>query len=938
MGLYYTPNPPHIGGAQPLEGKKLTPSAGLPGVVFDAQSNADVTGAAAASFSDSTKLTIAANPNRALLVGISWSTSTPPTGISITWDGVALTQLILHSNGLGGTSAIYGLLNPNPGTKTLAGSWTGARDFYVVGASFWNVDQASIATSFLRANFGIGTSALASVTIGTRIGNQTFAQISTANGAISSVNAGIPVFIDNTQVGTAAAAVRVLSVTNTSNVMTLNNTSAAWVAVGVDIVQVQPPPRDPPPFRQSGAILSCWDARTAAAAVLPVLPPKLIPPTTFAQIGTVVIFESQMTAPLLSPSAQTSFSDTGRMTVGNHPNRALIVVAGFSGSGNGGATLTWDGQTMTLLGSIPDGGFNNVAEIYGLLNPNVGTKTLAGSWGSTADYSISAASFYNVDQASIAAAFQHVTTSTGATSPATVTVASKPGNMVVASHSGGTLGSSPPSFTAVNNNEIYRGNGGFSPTFGGAANFAVGAVSVTLTATEGNVNPRASIGVDINPPGVPGARWPQEATITAWVPPAPAPIVGPKRTPPSGAVATFPFRGSSVRPEILAWTPAPFFQIVGRLFNPPVVGGNPPFAGTRVPTEVLNAWIPPAPAPIVAENLDPPIGATVDNPPFTGTEVPVEVLNAWIPPPPMPIVAVNLKPPISATVQNPPFVGAQIPQAVLVAWIPPPPAPILAINLDPPIAGTQDNPPFTGGAKVPLAVQIAWLPLPPAAIVAVNLTPPSGPVPYVPIGTRVPVEILNAWIPPPPAPILAINLLQAPAAPGFPPLGSFVSREILISWIPPAPAPIVAQNLNPPIGAVVNNPPFTGSVIPTAVLVSWIPAPPAPFIAILLPPLAAAPVLFGGARVPGEVLTNWIPPPPAPIVARNLTPPSATVDNPPFNGGARLRLEIQLAWIAALPGYPPLKAINKTPPSGGAVAPPVLHAKPFFVSFGLRPL
>jgi len=62
-------------------------------VVFDAQCTSDVTGSAATSFSDATQLTIGSGANRALIVMVVWSTTTPPTGVTFTWNGLALTLI-----------------------------------------------------------------------------------------------------------------------------------------------------------------------------------------------------------------------------------------------------------------------------------------------------------------------------------------------------------------------------------------------------------------------------------------------------------------------------------------------------------------------------------------------------------------------------------------------------------------------------------------------------------------------------------------------------------------------------------------------------------------------------------------------------------------------------------------------------------------------------
>src|SRR6266704_3933095 len=174
-------------------------------VAFDAQSNADTTGAAAVSFSDSTNLTVGSGTNRALVALLAWSSTTAPTGVSITWDGVALSSVPgAASNHLtAGNTAIYGLVNPNSGTKTFAGSWTGSKDFYVAAVTYTGVEQSGAANAFITGSIANGGSTSATKGLDpafgdTALGNANVA-IMGASQNFTSVTEGIQVFLDNTQ-------------------------------------------------------------------------------------------------------------------------------------------------------------------------------------------------------------------------------------------------------------------------------------------------------------------------------------------------------------------------------------------------------------------------------------------------------------------------------------------------------------------------------------------------------------------------------------------------------------------------------------------------------------------------------------------------------------------------------------------------------------------
>jgi hypothetical protein len=74
------------------------------------------------------------------------ASQTPPTGISMTWDGVAMTagpSVLSQSGGNFGQAAIFYLVNPAVGNKTLAASWTNANDLYMSCASFTGTDTTT---------------------------------------------------------------------------------------------------------------------------------------------------------------------------------------------------------------------------------------------------------------------------------------------------------------------------------------------------------------------------------------------------------------------------------------------------------------------------------------------------------------------------------------------------------------------------------------------------------------------------------------------------------------------------------------------------------------------------------------------------------------------------------------------------------------------------
>lgn len=66
-----------------------------------------------------------------------------PSGIAMTWNSVAMTQQIAHTVAATATVAIFTLINPTSGNKTLAASWSGAVDCYMSCASFAGTDTVT---------------------------------------------------------------------------------------------------------------------------------------------------------------------------------------------------------------------------------------------------------------------------------------------------------------------------------------------------------------------------------------------------------------------------------------------------------------------------------------------------------------------------------------------------------------------------------------------------------------------------------------------------------------------------------------------------------------------------------------------------------------------------------------------------------------------------
>lgn len=364
------------------------------------------------------------------------------------------------------------------------------------------------------------------------------------------------------------------------------------------------------------------------------------------------------------------------------------------------------------------------------------------------------------------------------------------------------------------------------------------------------------------PPSAPGTYSPVGAFVPApvqiaWLTPAPAPIRAVNFTPPSAAPNSFPFTGSVVPASVFAAWNEPLIAVeILQSFSTSSGPSSAP-AGAQVPLAVLSSWIAPAPAPIVAVNLDPPISGPVpQNPPIKGSRVPVEVQVSWLPPVLLPVVPFNglaISGPV--VVQYTP-VGSRVPLEVHVSWLPFLSAPTLPKNLSPPIAAPPSS--LFTGSSIPAPTQAWW---------SATASLPQQQSFYIPVaafpfvGARIPLEVFQSWNVA--APHVQSRTFRATSGPvpSQPPLGggALVRQEVLVNWIPPPPAPILASR-----GAVVAT--FSYTFTP-----SW---------RVAVVPARAKVAVVGAQFVATETLKNKVVVVPTKIKVVVSLPPNQTAVPP----------------------------------------------------------
>lgn len=171
-------------------------------VAFDASSNINFNNINTTPPVDITNfMTVGSGSNRAMVLYVDCGSNGAglPAGFALTWDQggtnqtpTQITGTLAPNTGNGGTCALYGLLAPTSGLKTLRVNWTsGTNEFHVAAVTFTGVDQTSPAVAFPHGNkvsHPTLTAGPASVTITSTSGNMVvggFAQNGAPWGAIS---------------------------------------------------------------------------------------------------------------------------------------------------------------------------------------------------------------------------------------------------------------------------------------------------------------------------------------------------------------------------------------------------------------------------------------------------------------------------------------------------------------------------------------------------------------------------------------------------------------------------------------------------------------------------------------------------------------------------------------------------------------------------------
>jgi hypothetical protein len=182
-------------------------------------------------------------------------------------------------------------------------------------------------------------------------------------------------------------------------------------------------------------------------------------------------------------------------------NSALVAQVGFSLQTVSAVSLKWDnaGTPQSMAQIIGANGTGSLAraELWGLIAPTSGNKTLHAAWTGASDVYLQGVSWSNVDQTGGATSFAHSTSNTGTTTGNgithnTITITSAVGNATM-----DAACADQGSYNSTNQTQTYLDN--VATTISGAGGRAAGAATVTHTwnADSAAANHWVSVGVDI---------------------------------------------------------------------------------------------------------------------------------------------------------------------------------------------------------------------------------------------------------------------------------------------------------------------------------------------------------------------------------------------------------------------------------------------------------
>ncbi len=209
-----------------------------------------------------------------------------------------------------------------------------------------------------------------------------------------------------------------------------------------------------------------------------------------------VVFDANATADTAGSSilGTTGVSSTN-LTVGSGANRALVVQIAFGVQAVTTVAVVWDSggtnQALTLIGTLNSTTTTGRVDLYGLVAPTSGAKTLKLTWNAvTSDVTMNAVSWTGVNQTGGVTSFPHFTSARGQSTAISLAITSAVGNATMdATETSGTPSAPTQTQTYLDTSR---------PTISGCGSRGTGAATVTHAwTTSGSSDFWVQVGTDI---------------------------------------------------------------------------------------------------------------------------------------------------------------------------------------------------------------------------------------------------------------------------------------------------------------------------------------------------------------------------------------------------------------------------------------------------------
>lgn len=163
------------------------------------------------------------------------------------------------------------------------------------------------------------------------------------------------------------------------------------------------------------------------------------------------------------------------LTIASGSNTVLVVQLSFSVKTVTSVTVTWDNggtnQAATLIKTANGSGSLSRAELWGLVAPVTGNKTLRITWTTTSELYLNATAFDGVDQTGGVTTFPNSTSTTNTGTTASLVITSAVNNITIDTLTVAEIISNPTQ------TQLWLDNSGTN--VGGGASRGVGAATVT---------------------------------------------------------------------------------------------------------------------------------------------------------------------------------------------------------------------------------------------------------------------------------------------------------------------------------------------------------------------------------------------------------------------------------------------------------------------------